>query len=201
MVSNPSVMSETRTALKNNAVVTVIAIAGGFIGGIIHDTIKLGPATIRAERFEVVSGRRLLSYWGPDSNPQLPAETPKGTLLVFMDTSGTTRCQIGSRSGDQGPELKFYGRDAKERVGLGLEVYDDPSLMFRNGSTWRVLLGAIHGDAPGPTEDSWGLQLQTYNAKASIGAYYSLDGTYTGSVDLTDSQYRKWSVQPETKGR
>jgi hypothetical protein len=188
-----------KTAIKKNAVVAVVAIGGGFVGSMIHDSFKISPTTIRAERFEVIGAGRLLSYWGPDSDPQIPAETPKGSLMVFMDTSGTRRCQIGSRIGDYGPELKFYGKDAKARVELGLQVYDDPGLMFSNRNTWRVLLGAIHGDAPDPSEDSWGLRLRSENVRSSIGAYRSYDGTYSASVDLADAQ-RRWSFPPDPKG-
>jgi hypothetical protein len=116
--------------------------------------------------------------------------------MIFMDTSGKRRCQIGSGIGDYGPELKFYGKDAKARVEPGLAAYDDPGLMFSNGNTWRVLLGAIHGDAPDPSEDSWGLRLRSGNVRSSIGAYRSYDGIRSASVDLTDAQ-RKWRFPPD----
>jgi hypothetical protein len=53
-----------KAAIKNNAIVAVVAIGGGFVGSMIHDAFKTGPSTIRAERFEVVGAGRPLSYWG-----------------------------------------------------------------------------------------------------------------------------------------
>jgi len=127
-----------RTALQTHAAVAVVAICGGFLGATLHDWMKSAPANIRAKRFEVVGPTgKILSYWGPDSDPQIPAATNKGVLLVFMDPNGVRRCQFGASVGNYGPELLFYGKDGpsetrpqqylpQPRFNIGLGYNDDP---------------------------------------------------------------------------
>ena len=75
----------------------VVALIGGFIGSAMHGWVKSNADTIQAKRFDVVAtSGKVLSFWGPDADPQIPASTPKGVLLVFMDLNGTRRCKIGS---------------------------------------------------------------------------------------------------------
>jgi hypothetical protein len=174
--------------------VAVIALGGGFVGSMIHDWMRTGSKAIRAERFEVVgTSGNVLSVWGPDSDPKIPSETPKGILLVFMDTNGKRRCQVGSSVGDYAPELNFYGSDSAERVNLGLTEGEDPILMFRNAVTWRVMLGAMPGDVPSrESSDSWGLRLR--NMRSNIGAYAEPDGRVF--VVVRDEKGRTWSLPP-----
>jgi len=100
------------TGFQKNAMVAVVAVAGGYLGSVLHERISTNSGVLRAQRFEVVgSSGNILSYWGPDSNPQIPATTPKGTILVFMDLHGVRRFQLGSRVGDYVPEFQLYGED------------------------------------------------------------------------------------------
>lgn len=189
-------------AVQKNVLVAVIALGGGFVGSMIHDGMRTGSKAIRAERFEVVgTSDKVLGVWGPDSDPRIPDDTQKGILLVFMDTNGKRRCQIGSRVGDYAPELDFYGSDSVERVNLGLAAGEDPILMLRNAVTWRVMLGAIPGDASREPSESWGLRLRSGNVRSNIGAYLRPDGTYRASVDITDEKGRTWSLPPDSRAR
>ena len=193
--------------------VAVVALTGGFVGSAAHDWVKTTPATIRAKRFEVVTtSGKALSFWGPDADPQIPTATPKGMLLVFMDPNGVRRCQIGSSIGDYGPELLFYGKDGpsearhqqylpQPRFQIGLGYNEDPGLVMRDGTIERVLLGAVHGDAPGPSEDTWCLSLREptstlVRSRASLCAYRALDGSHGAQVLITDRDHR-WSLPPQ----
>jgi hypothetical protein len=194
-----------RTAILEKTGVAVIALAAGFLGSVLHNwvrgsrvTVPAAPEVLRAKRYEVVNGSgRVLSYWGPDNDPSIPASTPKGTLLVFMNAKGQRGAEFGSRTGDNGPTLNFYDRDHRERVRLALSQGDDPILGFssidRDGA---VLLGAIEGDVwvdkPG---DSWGLQLRSGNARSVISAIEWPDGTHRSAVVVRDERGR-WAMPP-----
>lgn len=140
--------------------VASIAIAAGFLGSVIHDWMPNRHQIIRAKRFEGINeSGTLVSFWGPDENPQIPKETPRGVLLVFIDPSGVRRCQIGSRIGDFGPELEFYDKFgpsaagpqkylAPPRFAISLHDFEDPEMVFRSRDAWRITLGATHGDMP-----------------------------------------------------
>jgi len=40
--------------IKRNAIVALLAVAGGYLGGVLHDIQNRNRTTIRAERFEVI---------------------------------------------------------------------------------------------------------------------------------------------------
>jgi hypothetical protein len=164
--------------------VAVVALGAGFVGSVARDWIATTPRTIRAKRFEVIGAAdETLSYWGPDSDPRIPSTTPKGILLVFMDPSGSRRCQIGSRIGDYGPELLLYDKGGPSqvrrqeyvvdpRVSLTLGFNGDPLLAMRDHSTWRVFLGAEHGDAPSVRDDDWRIMFRSRtNAMCGMGTH------------------------------
>ena len=78
-------MSIIGLAVKRHLVVAIIAIAGGFSGSVLHDLISAKSTTVRAERFEVV-GRsgRVLSYWGPDADRNIPPLLREGPSSSFL---------------------------------------------------------------------------------------------------------------------
>lgn len=87
--------------------VAIIAVAGGFLGSVLHDLITPKLTTVRAERFEVVEpSGRVLSYWGPDADRNIPPATPRGTLLVFLDSHAVRRLQLGAVAGNYSPHLE-----------------------------------------------------------------------------------------------
>ena len=101
--------------------------------------------------------------------------------MVFADNAGRSRFVIGSRSGDLGPELSLYDRDGNGRVDLGLTDGDDPILSFRNAASWRIMLGAIHGDvADRRSSDDWGLRFKSEEAlrydRHACGEYGHVSG-------------------------
>jgi hypothetical protein len=194
--------------IRKHVAVGMIAVFGGFFGSLLHGWMRPNLAAIRANRFEVVdTSGRVLSYWGPDRDPHIPAATRKGILLVFLDPDGVRRCEIGSRSGDYGPELLFYGKDGPSdvkperylsqphfRAALGYN--EDPILTMRGRGGSQVILGAIHGDAPSPSEDQWGLSLRAWTvpAGANIGFFRWWDGSYHASVAIRDGAGRNWEA-------
>jgi hypothetical protein len=190
---------DIRAAIQKNAVMTVLALCAGFVGSALHGWMKTSPEAVRAERFEVVdTSGKVLSFWGPDNDPTIPASTPKGTLLAFMNAKGQKGCELGSRTGDYGPTLNFYDRDRRERVRLALSQGDDPFLGFSSSKIeGTVLLGTIEGDVvtdkPG---DSWGLQLRSGNVRSSIAASEWFDGTHRAGVSVKDEEGRYWSFPP-----
>ncbi len=198
-----------------------IALAAGFFGGLMHDWMRGGtvatavsatPEVLRAKRFEVLSASgQTLSYWGPDSDSHIPASTPRGVLLVFMDTKGTRRSQIRSRVGDFGPELLFYDKNgslpgdqhrlSEPRFSLSLGYNDDPGIAMRGTTSWRIFLGAEHGDAPDPYEDTWGLRIRGGTTSevrmAGIRTYFD---QYTSGVLVRDKE-GSWSIPPDLRAR
>ncbi len=210
-----------RTALLQRAGVAVIALVAGFLGGEVNDWMRgqgligsaSSPEVLRAKRFEVISASgQTLSYWGPDSDPHIPASTPRGVLLVFMDVKGTRRCQIGSRIGDFGPELLFYDKDgplpgdqrriSEPRFSVSLGYNDDATLAMRNRDSWRILLGAEHGDAPDPTEDTWRLRIRGGStSEAGITGYRTYFGQYTAGVWVSDNKAESWSLPTDLVSR
>ena len=187
-------------SVGRNVVVVVIAVVGGYLRSALHDLMKPKPTTVRAGRFEVIDpSGRLVSYWGPDANPQIPAETPKGTLLVFMDPHGVRRCEIGARDGDNSPELVFFGTagpSAGPRVGISLGGTGSPTLHMRGNDGDRMALGAMYGDVYGQRELGWGLSFRAPAVSASAGIGYGRwwDGTYRSSVGLTNGTGKTWEV-------
>ena len=185
-------------SVGRNVVVVAIAVVSGYLGSALHDLMKPRPTTVRAGRFEVTDpSGRLVSYWGPDVNPQIPAETPKGALLVFMDPHGVRRCQIGARVGDNGPELVFFGTDgpsAGPRVGISLGGSGSPTLHMRGNDGDRMALGAMYGDVFGEPELGWGLSFRAWAVSASAGIGYGRwwNGTYRSSVSLSDGTGKTW---------
>jgi hypothetical protein len=209
VVVNPMRLS---AAIGRNAAVAVVAATGGFVGGAVHDWGKTAPDEIRAKRFEVVTtSGRVLSFWGPDADPQIPAATPKGVLMVFLDPNGVRRCQIGSSIGDYGPEILFYDANgpsetkrreySEPRFGVRLGYNEDAVLGMRNRTSWRVLLGAEHGDAPDPSEDTWGLRIRGGGtSEAGVFGYRTYFGQYTAGVFVRDKG-DSWSVPPDLGSR
>lgn len=187
-------------SVSRNIIVAVIAVAGGFVGGVLHDQIQQKPSTLRAERFEVVDrSGRIASYWGPDADPQIPNSTPRGTLLVFSDLQGVRRCQIGSRSGDTGPELLFFGSGGPTdgpRVGIELGGTGSPSLHMRGQGGDKMDLGAMYGDVSGKPELGWGLSFRASDVRASAGIGYGRwwDGTYRSSISLANGTGKIWEA-------
>src|SRR5512146_2721528 len=101
-----------RNGFVRNGFVAIIALAGGFLGSMLHQNLTSAPTVVRAERFEVVErSGRLAAYLGPDPDPKITDAKRRGTMLVFLDRQGVRRCQIGSRVGDNAPELLFYDTD------------------------------------------------------------------------------------------
>jgi len=191
--------------IKRNAMVALLAVTGGYLGGVLHDIQSRNRTTIRAERFEVIEpSGRVASYWGPDADPQIPNTTPHGTLLVFIDSQGVRRCQIGSRVGDHGPELLFYDTDgptdkpgpsnAQPRVSINLGGTGSPTLHMRGRDGDRMALGAMYGDVSGERELGWGLSFRAWAvpARADIGYSRWLDGGYQSSVALTNGADKHW---------
>ncbi len=197
-----------RAAIKQNIVVGIVAVGGGFLGSALHDPVIAKPATIRAERFEVIEpSGRLLSYWGPDADRNIPATTPKGTLLVFLDSHGVPRFQAGTNNGDYSPHLLFYGADrpadlpgryrAQPRFSLGLGETGSPTLHMRGAEGDRVELGAVYGDVSGQRELGWALSFAAREVRAEASIGYSRWGTgnYQSGVTLTDGAGKRWEAR------
>ncbi len=169
-----------RPVIIQKAGIAGIALVAGFLGSLVHDWVRDVTSTrgvnevLRAQRYEIVSrSGRVLSYWGPDDDPNIPASTPRGTLLVFMNEKWTKGGVFGSESGNNGPTLRFYDRNQSERVSLELRQGGDPLLAFNSTNrAGAVLLGAIDQsdlwtDKRG---DSWGLRLRSGNAQSIVFA-------------------------------
>jgi hypothetical protein len=191
-----------KEGLRTYGMVAVVALCAGFLGAASYEWVIGMPGTVRANRFEVVSpGGRLLSFWGKDDDPSIPASTPKGTLLVFMNAKGQRGAEFGSVTGNNGPTMNFYDRNHRQRVRLALTQGDDPFLGFssneRDGS---VFLGSLHDDLwtdkPG---DSWGLELRSGNVRATLTAVEWFDGTNRAGVTVQDE--RGVSAFPTQKNR
>jgi len=186
--------------VRRDLVVIVIFVAGGFLGSVLHDSVKTKPTTIRAERFEVVDvSGHLVSYWGPDASPQMSHTTPRGTILVFMDRAGLRRFQVGSRAGDTSPELLFFGPGGPAdgpRVGIELGGTGSPSLHLRGQEGDKMDLGAMYGDVSGKRELGWGLSFRAWEVPASAGIGYGRwwDGTYRSYVSLTNGAGKTWEA-------
>lgn len=176
-------------SIRKGFIVFAIAVAGGFLGGVLRESTKHSSEVIRASRFEVLGpSGKVLSYWGPDSDRLIPAATPKGILLVFMDPEGVRRAQIGGSLGSYAPELLFYGKDGplengsrkytpEPRLNVGLGYNDDPFLTMRDYMSPRVLLGASHGDAPSAQEDDWRI---AFVSRTGAVAYLGTHGVDSG---------------------
>lgn len=198
-----------RTAILEKTGIAVIALAAGYLGSVAHDWVRGKTASaatsplevVRAKRYEVVNeSGGVLSFWGPDNDPRIPATTPKGTLLAFMNARGQRGVEFGSRTGDKGPTLIFFDRNHRERVRLALSQGDDPILGLSSTVTeGAVLLGAIEGDVwtdkPG---DSWGLRLRSWKARSSIFASEWHDGTHRAGVAVADER-GSWTFPADPK--
>ena len=198
-------MSIIGSAVKRYLVVAIIAVAGGFLGSVLHDLSTAKPTTVRAERFEVVErSGRVLSYWGPDADRNIPPATPRGTLLVFFDSHAVRRLQLGAVTGNYSPHLRFYDKDgppdtplrydAQPRLNVGLGWTGSPVLRMRGGHGDSVVLGAMYGDVYGERELGWGLSFRAWepSATADIGYTRWWDGTYRSSVTLNNGAGKHW---------
>jgi len=191
--------------IQKYGAIFVIAIAGGFLGSSLHERVSADSDVVRAKRYEVIGqSGKVLSYWGPDSNPGLQSEIPKGVLLVFMDPDGVRRAQIGSSIGNYAPELLFYGRQGPSEGGprspeprfrIGLGYNDDPLLTMLDGRARRVLLGAYHGDAPSAQEDDWRIAfLSRTGAAAYLGTHGVNSGRSQAFATVRDDKGLSWSL-------
>lgn len=193
--------------LARYAPVALVSACFGFLGSLAHDWVRSVQKVVRAERFEVVDAGKLVSYWGPDSDPQMPASTPKGVIMVFMDLNGVRRAELGSSPGDNGPELRFFDHNGpsearfrrvvpEPRFVVRLGYNDDPELGMRGPKDWRVTLGAAHGDMPDPAEDSWALHIRGgQTADASVVAGRSSSGQDGAGVRVRQNG-KSWSLPP-----
>ena len=193
-------------ALKRHIVVAILGIASGFLGSILHDLTSPRSTTVRAERFEVVErSGRVLSYWGPDSDRGISPTTPRGTLLVFLDSHSVRRLELGARTGDSSPQLLFYDKDgppdapkhnvAQPRFSVDLGSTGSPVLIMRGGHGDRVTLGAHYGDV-GWEELGWALSFRAWEPRATADIGYTRlhDGTYQSSVTLNNGQGKVWTA-------
>ena len=201
------------SAIRKNAVVAAVAIVGGFLGSAIHGWTQAKRDILRAKRFEVIDDSgTVLSFWGPETRAEIPATTPKGVMLVFRDPKGVRRCEIGARVGDFGPQLNFYDKSGpsefkpsqfvpQPRFAVSLFYGDDPVLAMRGRDAWRVLLGAEHGDAPGPGEDTWSLRIRGGPASyALVTGYKTHFGQYGAGVLLRENS-QSWSLPGDLLSR
>lgn len=179
------------------SLLTTLALTAGYVGGSARGWLDHAPpiATVRARRFELVDGAgRAIAVLAP--NPTSLQAQSAGATLVIADPRGVRRCQLGFNPGDGGPFLRLYGSDGAKRVDVGLGPYDDPVLTLRDGRKVRAVLGARHGDMPGPGEDNWSLSLyaRKERAGADIGFFNWWDDTYHAGITLRDGAGRKWEA-------
>jgi hypothetical protein len=189
------------TASKRNilkaGILIALALTAGYAGAALrgHPDPTGLHATVRATRFELVdsSGRAIAIL---AANPASPGGGDAGAALVLTDPRGVRRCELGISRGNSAPFLRLYGGDGAERVGVLLGYHDDPVLTLRDAQRIRTILGARHGDTPGPSEDQWGLSLygRKEGADASIGFYRWADDTYQAAVTIRDGAGRKWEA-------
>jgi hypothetical protein len=84
-----------KTAVLKNFGLAMVGLVSGFLGGVAHDQAQARKDVVRAQRFEVVSGAgKILSYWGPDSNPLMPVTAPKESSLF----SSTREACVAAKS-------------------------------------------------------------------------------------------------------
>ena len=102
----------------------MIAFMAGLAGSAVHGWLaNRNPGIVRAARFEVVrASGKVLSYWGPDANPQLPSSTPQGTLLMFFDEAGRARVVIG---------IPFRRSWARTKLEMTDSAREESSLVLR----------------------------------------------------------------------
>jgi hypothetical protein len=130
--------------------------------------------------------------------------------LVFLDADGVRRAQIGSGIGSYAPELLFYGKEGppeddgaagyspEPRFRIGLGYNEDPFLTMRDRRASRVILGAYHGDAPGPEEDDWRIAFpSTTGAGAYMGTHGVNPGLSQAFATVRDDKGQSWSVPPD----
>ena len=189
-------MTATRSVLKVSVLV-LLTLGAGYVGGALHGWMDQAQplATVCAKRFELVDGSgRTLAVLA--SNSASPGGGDAGATLSLTDPRGVPRCELGMNRGNSTPFLRLYGRDGAERVALVLGYQDDPVLTLGDGRKTRAVLGARHGDMPGPAEDRWSLSLYARKdgADANIGFYRWADNTYHAAVTLRDGTGRKWEA-------
>lgn len=199
-------------SIQKNSVILLIAIAGGFLGGNMRDTISTRSEVVRAKRYEVIGASgKVLSYWGPDSDPLIPGATPKGMLLVFLDPDGVRRAQIGGSVGDYAPQLLFYAKGTpsedgrgrfpvEPRLNVGLGHTGDAFLTMRDDKGVRVLLGADSGDVSNTQEDDWRLAfISRTGAVAYLGTHGEGSGKSQALVSVRDDNGQAKTFPPDSK--
>jgi hypothetical protein len=163
-----------------------LALVAGFIGGIagtlavLHHDKAVPQESLRAREFELVDeAGQVVSIWGIDQyhNPLL-AFTPSGVRKeerpyvgfsghkLSLDDRESQRVGIGL-TGDGDPLFMFRGHDEKPRASLYVDSDGKPNFSLHDENSWRVTLGILNSDTPGPADNDWGLEF--YPERAGIG--------------------------------
>jgi len=151
----------------------------GGVGGtllVLRHEVQIVQPVVRAPSFELIDDKgNAVSRWGIDQyhNP-LMAFAPSGYgapssssgKSLSLDDRGTQRVAIGL-SGDARPFLLFQGDDEKPRAQLWVSQDGKPVFSLYDEDSWRVILGVLRSDTPGPSDNDWGLDF--YPNRAIIG--------------------------------
>ena len=186
---------DTKRVLRNT-LVSLLALAGGMIGGFVHNMLSQKMAVqaqtvgeIRATALELVDrdGNRV-GYLGTDTN--------RNTSLVFFDARGKKRAEFGLGRGEN-PRLDINGPDGYSRLSLDLGRKAVPRLMMSDPDfNARVYLGVVEPDSPSPDwkYDSWVLRFTGDNTRplAMIGM---ITGE-RGGVGVYDHLGHMWQPPP-----
>lgn len=176
----------------------LLALGAGYIGSAVQMRWchRIQSGEVRATRFELMDNAgRVVALWATAQG--------SGAVLAFADVKGMRLCELGIGGRNGPPFLRLYGKDGKERVTAVLGYDDDPVLLLSDAHRARAVLGASHSDAPGPSDDQWGLYLRgrEADASASIGFFRWWDNTYHAGVRLSDGPGRVWEAEAGTSLR
>jgi hypothetical protein len=182
--------------LLNTAVLILVALSAGFVGGLAGSRFKLNSlaeGVVRATRIEIVDELgRTKAFIGTDGQQH--------TALVFVDDKKRERAKFGVWSGSYTPTLVMTGADGNDRLAFNLGRMDErPMITLRDHERARVSLGFYQNDAPSPKDEGWGIRFYDPHewdeslAAMGMGRDWN-DGKMTGFVFVRGKDKQTWSM-------
>ena len=165
--------------MRSKPVFAVLAACvSGFLGGMLSSQVQAqgAPANvIRAPRFELVNrAGATVAVW---------EVTPSHEIRLRFATKAGGALEIGAIE-DGRPFFRMLGRDGKNRLAMGLDQLDKPSLGMSDEKWYgRVRLGFTGPDTLDPSADDWALSFCPFGTTrpiAGVGMVKNVDGQLDG---------------------
>ncbi|MEW6265235.1 MAG: hypothetical protein AB1641_19325 [Thermodesulfobacteriota bacterium] len=136
---------------RQMAILVVLAILSGFLGGALAGRWAPGPAQAAADKYVTANAFHLVDQQG-QLRAGLLISQEGHPALVFYDAAGKIKTFLGRQDSGRS-SLTFYDPNGVVRQQLEVAANGDPSLsLFDAKSELRAILGTVYFKKPGFSE-------------------------------------------------